>query len=155
MTCDSRYYPPYPLGDSNMKFARPLPFLFLLAGAVGSSLFTGCFTQTDVAGKPAVAVQLTAIGEEAKAKKPAKDAKGRRIQEEASRGKSVRQAEGGASKRKRPTAKEDEAEKPADKEDKKGEGDEKPPIRKANPFRNRTDFPNSPRGWTGSTPKSR
>jgi len=53
-----------------MTFARPLTTLFLLVGAACSCLLGGCFGQTDVADKPAVAVQLTAAGEE-KEKAPA------------------------------------------------------------------------------------
>lgn len=130
-----------------MKFARPLSFLFLLAGAVGSSFFAGCFTQTDVAAKPTVAVQLTAVGDEAKGEE-AQAPPGEEPKTEEKKGPEPKE-EGKAEK---PPAKEEDAEKPAAKEDKKEEEDEKKPVRKANPFRNRTDFPDFPKGldWLNS-----
>ncbi|MFN0019542.1 MAG: thioredoxin-like domain-containing protein [Pirellulaceae bacterium] len=127
-----------------MKFARPLPYLFLLAGAAASCLLAGCFGQADVASKPSVAVQLTAVGEDEKETQPAKD--------ENSEDPKAAEKKAGKAQKDKAAPKDDDAEKPAAKEDKKDEGDEKKPIRKANPFRNRTDFPDFPKGldWLNS-----
>jgi thiol-disulfide isomerase/thioredoxin/DNA-binding beta-propeller fold protein YncE len=135
-----------------MKFARPLPLFFLLAGAAGSSLFLGCFGQSDVANKSVVAVQLTAAGEE-KGKEPDQDPKVDEPQTEAKEGAEPK-AEPAEEK---PAPQEDETEKPAAKEDQKGDGKGKKPIRKANPFQRRDqerllDFPDFPKGldWLNS-----
>ncbi len=134
-----------------MKFARPLPVLFILAGAAASSLFFGCFGQAEVATKPVVAVQLTAAEEE-KAKEPAQDpqADEPKVAETQGEKKGVEEPKEEPAAEKA-AAKEEKAEKPAAKEDKKDEEAEKP-ARKANPFRNRTDFPEFPKGldWLNS-----
>ncbi|MGI8981985.1 MAG: thioredoxin-like domain-containing protein [Pirellulaceae bacterium] len=131
-----------------MKFARPLPLLFLLAGAAGSCLFAGCSGPSDVTAKPVVPVQLTAVGEDEKSKEPAKKPAAEEPKAEEKEAEESKQEP----KADKPATKEDETEKAAGKEDKKNEGDEKKPLRKANPFRNRTDFPDFPKGldWLNS-----
>ncbi|MBC7852099.1 MAG: redoxin domain-containing protein, partial [Pirellulaceae bacterium] len=130
-----------------MKFARPLPLLFLLVGAAASSLFAGCSESSDVAAKPVVALQLTAAGDEESKKSPPQDPQAEEPKAEEKKAEVSKQGP----KAEKPAAKEDETEKAAAKEAKKDEGEEKP-IRKANPFRNRTDFPDFPKGldWLNS-----
>ena len=130
-----------------MKFARPLPHLFLLAGAACSCLFAGCSGPSDVAAKPVMAVQLTAAGEEGSTKNSAQNPKTDEPSAEEKKGDEPKQEP----QVDKPAAKEDEAEKAAAKEDKKDDGEEKP-ARKANPFRNRTEFPDFPKGldWLNS-----
>ncbi len=130
-----------------MKFARPLPHHILFAGAACLGLFSGCFQQTEVANKPVVAVQLTAASEE-KGKEPAKAPKS-----DEAKAKEKAEAEPKEELKVEESAvKEVETEKPAATEDKKDEGEERKPIRKANPFRNRTDLPEFPKGmdWLNS-----
>ena len=128
-----------------MTIARPLHCLFLLAGAAASSLFAGCFEQAGGAAKPTVAVQLTAVGEGAKEPAPEPKADDPKSEKKPA----AKPKEEGKEEKAAPN--EDETEKPAAKEDKKGEGGKKP-LRKANPFRNRTDFPEFPKGldWLNS-----
>ncbi len=130
-----------------MKFARPLPHLFLLAGAACSCLFAGCSGPSDVAAKPVMAVRLTAAGEEGSTKNSAQNPKTDEPSAEEKKGDEPKQEPQVDT----PAAKEDETEKPAAKEDKKDDGEEKP-ARKANPFRNRTEFPDFPKGldWLNS-----
>ena len=119
-----------------MMLARLRFAPFGWTAAAGLCFFVGCFGQTDVATKPVVAVQLTAAGEEKKPAKEPKEGEEKKAEEP---------------KTEEPAAKEDETEKPAAKEDKE-EGEVKKPIRAANPFRNRTEFPDFPKGldWLNS-----
>lgn len=131
-----------------MKFARPLPLLFLVAGAVFWPHFAGCSGGSDVAEKPAVKLQLTAAGEE----EPAKKSDPELSPEPPKAGEKSADEPKPAPKDESVASKEDEPEKEAAKEDKKDNGDAKKPLRKANPFRNRTDFPDFPKGldWLNS-----
>jgi len=113
-----------------MKFARPLPHFFLLAGAASSCLFAGCYGESGGSDKPVVAVQLASVGEGEKKAEVPKD------EEPKAEEKTVKEAKEEA--KGEPAAKDDKVEEPATKEDKaakedkKGEGKKK--ARKRNPF---------------------
>jgi thiol-disulfide isomerase/thioredoxin len=127
-------------GDSDMTFARPLPGRFLLAGVLGSCLLAGCTDQPNIAAKPVVAVQLTAAADE----KQAKEANTEEPKPEEPKAKAPPADEN-------PAAPEGEAKKEGGKDDKDDEAVKKP-ARAANPFRNRTEFPDFPKGldWLNS-----
>ncbi len=119
-----------------MKLACPLPQLVLLAGAAASCFLASCSGPSDVTAKPVVDVQLTAAGEEQPAPKPDQDPPPLAENPTADE----------------PKVEEPKGDQPAAKEDKKDDGEDKKPIRKANPFRNRTEFPDFPKGldWLNS-----
>src|SRR6478736_4618138 len=102
MTDESPFPSVRPQGVSNMKFARPLPHFFLLAGAASSCLLSGCFGQSGGTDKPVVAVQLASVGEGEKKAEAPKDEEPEAEEKTAKEAKEEPKAE-------KPAAKEDEA----------------------------------------------
>src|SRR5436190_4102760 len=130
-----------------MTFVRPLPLSLILAGA--AVCLSGCSGPTE---KPAVAMQLTAIAEEERAKDPTKpEAKTEPKDDEKPAEKPKREP-----KTEEETPKGEDVEKPAPKDDKGDEGEPKKPRRKPNPFQRNgqrlLDLPEFPKGldWLNS-----
>ncbi|HEX5035257.1 MAG TPA: thioredoxin-like domain-containing protein, partial [bacterium] len=132
-----------------MRLAHPLPAFLLVATALSLAASAGCLEQQEVAARPVVAVQLTGAAEEqAKEAKEAKDVP-REKGDSKEDGEKKEAPQEDATKEEKGPAKEEASEKPAD--------DEKPAVGKkgvkqANPFRNRNDFPDFPKGldWLNS-----